>query len=270
LRRSETWRGVSPSSSASTSCATARRCSACTSARGWGGWGSLGRGWAQPPPSSFCPGQGGDPVRLPGASQSGAAAPQPALPGGAERVLAPAAAPRQGPAVSLGVRVPRAMGVPSEVPEHPTGPWCHVTHGGSPPRPPSLAYLEKMCQEQQWLVPGHVAWPSLVAYRNSLQPQEEGGSVSSHSTAPRPHPPPGSAAKRPRVDGEAGGLSPGGPCVRGALPPPAPMLGWGGLHHSVPCWGDPSQRLGPVWGSPVQREGHGGVGSRGVAKGRGS
>ncbi|XP_075268606.1 cohesin subunit SA-3 isoform X2 [Opisthocomus hoazin] len=63
-----------------------------------------------------------------------------------------------------------------------------------------LAYLEKMCQEQQWLVPGHVAWPSLVAYRNSLQPQEEGGSVSSHSTAPRPHPPPGSAAKRPRVD----------------------------------------------------------------------
>jgi len=136
LRRSETWRGVSPSSSASTSCATARRCSACTSARGWGGWGSLGRGWAQPPPSSFCPGQGGDPVRLPGASQSGAAAPQPALPGGAERVLAPAAAPRQGPAVSLGVRVPRAMGVPSEVPEHPTGPWCHVTHGGSPPLSP--------------------------------------------------------------------------------------------------------------------------------------
>ncbi|XP_074936262.1 cohesin subunit SA-3 isoform X2 [Phalacrocorax aristotelis] len=63
-----------------------------------------------------------------------------------------------------------------------------------------LAYLEKMCQERQWLALRDAPWPSLVAYRNSLQPQEEGGSVSSRSTAPRPRPPPGSAAKRPRVD----------------------------------------------------------------------
>ncbi|XP_059691196.1 cohesin subunit SA-3 [Gavia stellata] len=39
-----------------------------------------------------------------------------------------------------------------------------------------LAYLEKMCQEQRWLVPRDAPWPSLVTYRNSLQPQEEGGS----------------------------------------------------------------------------------------------
>ncbi|XP_042653951.1 cohesin subunit SA-3 isoform X2 [Tyto alba] len=63
-----------------------------------------------------------------------------------------------------------------------------------------LAYLEKMCQERRWLAPQDTPWPSLVTYRNSLQPQEEGGSVSSRSTAPRPHPPPSSAAKRPRMD----------------------------------------------------------------------
>ncbi|KAM6106675.1 cohesin subunit SA-3 [Phoenicopterus ruber ruber] len=63
-----------------------------------------------------------------------------------------------------------------------------------------LAYLEKMCQERRWLAPRDAPWPSLVAYRNSLQPQEEGGSVSSRSTAPRPRPPPGSTAKKPRVD----------------------------------------------------------------------
>ncbi|XP_069655755.1 cohesin subunit SA-3 isoform X6 [Haliaeetus albicilla] len=61
-----------------------------------------------------------------------------------------------------------------------------------------LAYLEKIYQEQRWLAPQDVPWPSLVTYRNSLQPQEERGSVNSHSTAPRP--PPGSAAKRPRID----------------------------------------------------------------------
>ncbi|XP_074898342.1 cohesin subunit SA-3 isoform X2 [Buteo buteo] len=61
-----------------------------------------------------------------------------------------------------------------------------------------LAYLEKMYQEQRWLAPQDVPWPSLVAYRNSLQPQEERGPVNSRSTAPRP--PPGSAAKRPRID----------------------------------------------------------------------
>ncbi|KAK4805299.1 hypothetical protein QYF61_005927, partial [Mycteria americana] len=63
-----------------------------------------------------------------------------------------------------------------------------------------LAYLEKMCQERRWLAPRDAPWLSLVTYRNSLQPQEEGGSVSSRGTAPRPRPPPGSAAKRPRMD----------------------------------------------------------------------
>ncbi|KAM6032591.1 cohesin subunit SA-3 isoform 8-T8 [Theristicus caerulescens] len=63
-----------------------------------------------------------------------------------------------------------------------------------------LAYLEKTCQERQWLAPRDAPWPSLVTYRNSLQLQEEGGSASSRSSAPRPHPLPGSAAKRPRLD----------------------------------------------------------------------
>ena len=87
----------------------------------------------------------------------------------------------------------------------------------SPLSPHSLAYLEKMCQEQQWLVPRDAPWPSLVTYRNSLQPQEEGGLVSSRSTAPGPAP--GSAAKRPRVDGEAGAEPRGTPCPGGCATP---------------------------------------------------
>ncbi|XP_054663991.1 cohesin subunit SA-3 isoform X1 [Grus americana] len=63
-----------------------------------------------------------------------------------------------------------------------------------------LSYLEKTCQELRWSAPGDTPWPSLVTYRNSLQPQEEGGSVSSRSTASRSRPTPSSAAKRPRVD----------------------------------------------------------------------
>ncbi|XP_074936267.1 cohesin subunit SA-3 isoform X7 [Phalacrocorax aristotelis] len=89
-----------------------------------------------------------------------------------------------------------------------------------------LAYLEKMCQERQWLALRDAPWPSLVAYRNSLQPQEEGGSVSSRSTAPRPRPPPGSAAKRPRVDGEAGAEPWGTLCPWGLRHP---------QHRAGPC-----------------------------------
>uniref|UniRef100_A0A663F2G9 Cohesin subunit SA-3 n=1 Tax=Aquila chrysaetos chrysaetos TaxID=223781 RepID=A0A663F2G9_AQUCH len=96
-----------------------------------------------------------------------------------------------------------------------------------------LAYLEKMYQEQRWMAPQDVPWPSLVTYRNSLQPQEEGGSVNSRSTAPRP--PPSSAAKRPRVDGEVGAEPGGGPCMLGATPPPAPRLGCAGLAGTCPA-----------------------------------
>ncbi|XP_009472341.1 PREDICTED: cohesin subunit SA-3 [Nipponia nippon] len=71
-----------------------------------------------------------------------------------------------------------------------------------------LAYLEKMCQERQWLAPRDTPWPSLVTYRNSLQTQEEGGSVSSRSSAPRLRPLPGSTAKRPRLDAQDPGSDP--------------------------------------------------------------
>lgn len=108
---------------------------------------------------------------------------------------------------------------------------CHLP---CPLSPHSLAYLEKMYQEQRWLAPQDVPWPSLVTYRNSLQPQEERGSVNSRSTAPRP--PPGSAAKRPRIDGEVGAEpGGGGPRMLGATPPPAPQLRCAGLGGACPA-----------------------------------
>ncbi|XP_062454879.1 cohesin subunit SA-3 [Rhea pennata] len=58
-----------------------------------------------------------------------------------------------------------------------------------------LAYLDKMCREQRW--PAAAAddpWPSLEVYRSSLQPQDDASSVSA------PRQPPGSAAKRRRLD----------------------------------------------------------------------
>ncbi|XP_067171117.1 cohesin subunit SA-3 [Apteryx mantelli] len=57
-----------------------------------------------------------------------------------------------------------------------------------------LAYLDKTCQEQQWPVPD-TPWPSLAAYRGSLQPQDDASSVGSRGSAPRRPP-----AKRRRLD----------------------------------------------------------------------
>uniref|UniRef100_A0A8B9S3B5 Cohesin subunit SCC3/SA HEAT-repeats domain-containing protein n=1 Tax=Apteryx owenii TaxID=8824 RepID=A0A8B9S3B5_APTOW len=102
-----------------------------------------------------------------------------------------------------------------------------------------LAYLDKTCQEQQWPVPD-TPWPSLAAYRGSLQPQDDASSVGSRGSAPRRPP-----AKRRRLDGE--GLRPGGdPPGRGTL---ARTLSWAlpsGMgaapSPSLPRWFGGSQR----------------------------
>lgn len=146
---------------------------------------------------------------------------------------------------------------------------CHLP---CPLSPHSLAYLEKMYQEQRWLAPQDVPWPSLVTYRNSLQPQEERGSVNSRSTAPRP--PPGSAAKRPRIDGEVGAEPGGGgtPHAGGHTTPSTPTAlcrAGGGLALLCPSlWGPrpeagtglrlPSTDRGSLWGRKLRDGGGGG------------
>uniref|UniRef100_A0A8B9NEM5 Cohesin subunit SA-3 n=1 Tax=Accipiter nisus TaxID=211598 RepID=A0A8B9NEM5_9AVES len=136
-----------------------------------------------------------------------------------------------------------------------------------------LAYLEKMYQEQRWLAPQDVPWPSLVTYRNSLQPQEERGSVNSRSTAPRP--PPGSAAKRPRIDGEVGAepregagtphagghttpSTPTGLCRAGGGACPALSLTVGTPARGWDQFGAPQYRLRVTVGQEAERWGWGG------------
>ncbi|XP_071656338.1 cohesin subunit SA-3 isoform X2 [Patagioenas fasciata] len=66
-----------------------------------------------------------------------------------------------------------------------------------PDRALLLAYLELLCQERGWPPPRAAPWPPLLTYGRSLQPQDEGGSLSS---APPSRGPSTSSAKRPRMD----------------------------------------------------------------------
>uniref|UniRef100_A0A8B9GKT5 Cohesin subunit SA-3 n=1 Tax=Amazona collaria TaxID=241587 RepID=A0A8B9GKT5_9PSIT len=94
-----------------------------------------------------------------------------------------------------------------------------------------LTYLDKVTQEQLGvLAPGDTGqWQSLVTYRNSLQPQDGGGTgESSRGAAPTPQ-----RTKRPRLEGEDWGA--GG--VLAAASPSAPIWarwGWGVLMLNIP------------------------------------
>ncbi|XP_064357150.1 cohesin subunit SA-3 [Dromaius novaehollandiae] len=61
-----------------------------------------------------------------------------------------------------------------------------------------LAHLEKTCREQRG--PAEAPWPSLAAYRASLQPPDGGSSAGSRGSAPRRPPAAAPPAKRRRVD----------------------------------------------------------------------